>query len=113
MQILIELLIACALVFAMALLWRESRRKFFSPIKLPRTIAVCTVVSASGSGEGLEQLVGSLLWLHTSAGIVPRIIIEDCGLDSDGTAIARLLERDNKAVVISRNIITDKTSLEV
>lgn len=102
MQITTELLIACALVFAMAILWRESRRRFFSPIKLPRTAAVCTVVSVSGNGDGLEQFIGSLLWLHTSAGLVPRIIIEDCGLDTDGVAVARLLERDNKAVVIAR-----------
>lgn len=102
MQVLFEILVACALVFAMALLWRESRRRFFSPIKPPRSASVYTVVSASGNGDGLEQFIGSLLWLQTSAGLVPRIIIEDCGLDSDGTAVARLLERDNKAVIIAR-----------
>lgn len=113
MQILIELLIAVALILAMTLLIYESRRRLMSPIKLPRTAAVCTVVSVSGNGDGLEQFVGGLLWLQTSAGLVPKIIIEDCGLDQDGLAVARLLERDNKAVFIMRDIVPVRITPEI
>lgn len=101
MQTLIEILIAAALSLAMVWLWRESGRRFITPVKMPRSSVVYTVVTASGNGEGLEQLVGGLLWMYKSAGITPQIIIEDCGLDEGGCTIARLLERDNKAVYIA------------
>ena len=50
-------------------------------------------VSAQGGGEGLEQTVKGLLWLRRTGLWRGEVDIEDCGLNTDGLALARALAR--------------------
>ena len=58
---------------------------------LPGRCGVRLTVSARGGGEGLEQTVRGLLWLRRTGLLRGEIIIEDCGLDGNGLALARTL----------------------
>ena len=58
---------------------------------LPGRFAVRLVVSARDGGEGLEQTVRGLLWLRRTGLWRGEIIIDDCGLDENGAALARTL----------------------
>ena len=58
---------------------------------LPGRCAARFMVSARGGGEGLEQTVKGLLWLRCTGLWRGGIVIEDCGLDEDGAALARAL----------------------
>ena len=58
---------------------------------LPGRCGVRLTVSARGGGEGLEQTVRGLLWLQRTGLLRGEVIIEDCGLDRDGLALARAL----------------------
>ena len=58
---------------------------------LPGRCAARLTVSAQGGGEGLEQTVKGLLWLRRTGLWQGEIVIEDCGLDGDGAALARAL----------------------
>ena len=58
---------------------------------LPGRYAARFTVPARGGGEGLEQTVKGLLWLRRSGLWRGEIVIEDCGLDGDGAALARAL----------------------
>ena len=62
---------------------------------LPGRCAARFVVSARGGGEGLEQTVKGLLWLRRTGLWRGEIVIEDCGLDRDGAALARALAEKN------------------
>ena len=69
---------------------------------LPGRCAVRLTVPARGGGEGLEQTVKGLLWLRRAGLLRGEIVIEDCGLDGDGAALARTLAEDfNLAVTYS------------
>ena len=58
---------------------------------LPGRCAARFTVSARDGGEGLEQTVRGLLWLRRTGLWRGEIVIEDCGLDGDGAALARML----------------------
>ena len=58
---------------------------------LPGRCDARLTVSARGGGEGLEQTVKGLLWLRRTGLLRGEVIIEDCGLDRDGLALARAL----------------------
>lgn len=58
---------------------------------LPGGCAGRMVVDAKGSAEGLEQSVKGLLWLRHSGLWRGEVVIEDCGLDEGGAALARTL----------------------
>ena len=58
---------------------------------LPGRCAARFVVSARGGGEGLEQTVKGLLWLRRAGLWRGVVVIEDCGLDEGGAALARAL----------------------
>ena len=58
---------------------------------LPGRCAARMVVPARDGGEGLEQTVKGLLWLRRTGLWRGEIVIEDCGLDGDGAALARML----------------------
>ena len=62
---------------------------------LPGRCAVRVVVSARGGGEGLEQTVKGLLWLRRTGLWKGGIVIEDCGLDEGGAALARVLAEES------------------
>lgn len=49
------------------------------------------VISAEGSGAGLEQTVRAALWLRRTGLWRGEVVIEDLGLTEDGRALARLL----------------------
>ena len=55
------------------------------------------VVAARGAGEGLEQTVKALLWLRRSGLWRGGLVIEDCGLDEGGAALARALAEESGA----------------
>ena len=58
---------------------------------LPGRCDARLTVSARGCGEGLEQTVRGLLWLRRTGLLRGGIVIEDCGLDGGGAALARAL----------------------
>lgn len=62
---------------------------------LPGVCPARMVVDAKGSGEGLEQTVKALLWLRRTGLWWGDVVIEDCGLDRDGMALARALGSQN------------------
>ena len=62
---------------------------------LPGRCAARFVVSARDGGEGLEQTVKGLLWLRRAGLWRGGIVIEDCGLDGDGAALARALAEES------------------
>ena len=61
---------------------------------LPGRCAVRLTVPARGGGEGLEQTVRGLLWLRRTGLWRGEVVIEDCGLDGDGAALARALAEE-------------------
>ena len=58
---------------------------------LPGRCDARLTVSARGGGEGLEQTVMGLLWLRRTGLWRGELVIEDCGLDGNGLALARTL----------------------
>ena len=50
---------------------------------------------AFAAAGGLEQTVKGLLWLRRSGLWRGEVVIEDCGLDEDGAALARALAEEN------------------
>ena len=62
---------------------------------LPGRCDARLTVSARDGGEGLEQTVKGLLWLRRSGLWRGELVIEDCGLDRDGAALARALAGKN------------------
>lgn len=62
---------------------------------LPGVCPARMVVDAKGSGEGLEQTVKALLWLRRTGLWWGEVVIEDCGLNREGEALARALAEQN------------------
>ena len=54
--------------------------------------------------DGLEQTIKALLWLRRTGLWWGEVVIEDCGLDADGAALANALAQRN-GVVFSRDDI--------
>ena len=70
---------------------------------LPGRCAARLIISIRDGGEGLEQTVKGLLWLRRTGLWRGEIIIEDCGLDRDGIALAQTLAQESD-VYFSGNI---------
>lgn len=62
---------------------------------LPGVCPARMVVDAKGPGDGLEQTVKALLWLRRTGLWWGEVVIEDCGLDREGSALARALAEQN------------------
>ena len=62
---------------------------------LPAVCPARMVVEAKGSGDGLEQSVKAILWLRRTGLWWGDVVIEDCGLDREGVALARALADQN------------------
>ena len=62
---------------------------------LPAVCPARMVVEAQGSGDGLEQSVKAILWLRRTGLWWGDVVIEDCGLDREGVALARALADQN------------------
>ena len=60
------------------------------------------VVPAAGSGAGLEQTVRALEQLRRDTGGFRQIVMLDCGLSQEGTMVARLLAREDRAIALCR-----------
>ena len=60
---------------------------------LPGVCPARMVVEAKGDGGGLEQSVKALLWLRRTGLWWGEVVIEDCGLNRQGEALARALAR--------------------
>ena len=60
---------------------------------LPGTCPARMVVDAQGDGGGLEQTVKAMLWLRRTGLWWGEVVIEDCGLDQRGQAVAQALAR--------------------
>lgn len=58
---------------------------------LPGVCPARMVVDAKGDAGGLEQTVKALLWLRRTGLWWGEVVIEDCGLSREGTALARTL----------------------
>ncbi|MBQ9974825.1 MAG: hypothetical protein IJP02_07710 [Oscillospiraceae bacterium] len=50
-----------------------------------------TVVRAEGDGEGLEQQVRGLVWLHSCGVLHGSVMVADAGLSEQGLRLARSL----------------------
>ena len=88
---------AAALIFGVFWSFYGSLR---TPVRCGRGTGVCTVVTARGSAEGLEQTLGGLVWLEENGIVVARILIVDCGMDEEGLILARLLAKKYANIVI-------------
>ncbi len=62
---------------------------------LPGVCPARMVVDAKGSGDGLEQTVKALLWLRRTGLWWGDVVIEDCGLNREGAALAQALGAQN------------------
>ena len=62
---------------------------------LPGVCPARMVVDAQGSGDGLEQTVKALLWLRRTGLWWGDVVIEDCGLNREGAALAQALGAQN------------------
>ena len=62
---------------------------------LPAVCPARMVVEAKGSGDGLEQSVKAILWLRRTGLWWGDVVIEDCGLDREGVALALALADQN------------------
>ena len=62
---------------------------------LPGVCPARMVVDARGDGAGLEQTVKALLWLRRAGLWWGEVVIEDCGLDEAGSALAHALAGQN------------------
>ena len=103
MYYIIQSLITLALLALISLLWIEVRRRASSPLRLPRRVWAYAVITAHGNGDGLEQTVAALVRALGDSVPAARIVINDCGLDRNGAAIARLLTRDYNCVIFNTN----------
>jgi len=83
LQFLAVLLAAFGLV---SLVWLA-----MGTLLLPGVCPARMVVDAKGDGGGLEQTVKALLWLRRTGLWWGEVVIEDCGLDREGEALARAL----------------------
>lgn len=99
MSEILQVLVGVVVLAVVVLLWCEARRVVHTPIRLPSGCKLFAVLAVSGDGEGLEQTVAGLTRVLGEAAPAMRIVIEDCGLDAEGAAIARLLAKDNKRVI--------------
>ena len=102
MLLFIQIAIAAA---AVAILFGVFWRLYGSlrtPVRGIRGTGVCTVVTARGSAEGLEQTLKNLAWLEENGIVVARTIIVDCGMDTEGLALARLLTKKYANIVLSQ-----------
>ena len=63
---------------------------------------VAAVIPAAGGGAGLEQTVRALEQLRRETGGFRPIIMLDCGLSQEGTMVAELLAREERAVALCR-----------
>lgn len=62
---------------------------------MPDRCPVRVVVTASGSGDGLEQTVNGLLWLRKNRFWTGSVAIQDAGLDENGLRLALTLARQD------------------
>ena len=62
---------------------------------LPGVCPVRAVIPARADGDGLEQTVKALLWLRRAGLWWGEVVIEDCGLDEAGSALAHALAGQN------------------
>lgn len=62
---------------------------------LPGVCPARMVVDAQGDGGGLEQTVKALLWLRRTGLWWGDVVIEDCGLNREGAALAQALGAQN------------------
>ncbi len=54
---------------------------------------MCAVVWAKGDGEGVEQRVRCLMWLHRCGLLRCTVAVADMGLDEEGRRLVALLAR--------------------
>lgn len=81
--------VAVLAVFGLAcLLWLA-----YGWLLLPGSCPIRAVVTASGSGEGLEQTVNGLLWLRKNRIWTGTVTIQDAGLNEEGLMLALTLAR--------------------
>ena len=69
---------------------------------LPGVCPARMIVEAKGGGDGLEQTIKALLWLRRTGLWWGDVVIEDCGLNRDGVALARALA-EQSGVEFSRD----------
>ena len=62
---------------------------------LPGVCPARMIVEAKGDGGGLEQTIKALLWLRRTGLWWGDVVIEDCGLDRNGEALARALSEQS------------------
>ncbi len=54
---------------------------------------ICAVVWAQGDGEGVEQRVRCLMWLHHCGLLRCTVAVADAGLNEEGRKLVALLAR--------------------
>ena len=103
MYYITQALITIALLWLISTLCLEARRRAFSPMRMPHQTWAYTVITAYGDGAGLEQVIAALTKTLGETLPAARIVIDDCGLDGGGVAIAQLLAQDYDCVIFKTN----------
>lgn len=71
-----------------------------------------TVVRAKGDGEGLEQQVRGLVWLHSCGLMRCPVVVADMGLSEQGRVLARrLAARWPQVILCSRTQLAQRFGL--
>lgn len=105
LEVVPVLLVLAGMCCAMCLLYGR--------MLLPRSPqGTWAVLWAYGGGEGLEQRVRSLMWLHSCGFLRCAVVIADGGLNEEGRAlVARLLERWPVLTLCSRQQLMERMEL--
>ena len=98
MDVFFWVAVSLPVCLGLGLLFFLLRGKLATPVHSAKGAEVHAVVTASGSGEHLEQTVTDLLWLIRSGKLRCDILLVDAGLDQEARAMVRLLVRDEPRI---------------
>lgn len=71
---------------------------------LPGTCPIHVTVTATGSGDGLEQTIKGLRWLRKNRVWHGNISIQDGGLNHEGLMLALTIARENDIEFCGKNL---------
>jgi hypothetical protein len=99
-HIILQIALAAALTATGIAVVVWTARSLLLPLPKSRELELYTLVTASGGGRELEQLINGLHCLSDFGALPGQIVIADCGLDADGRKTAELITRDNGSLTL-------------
>jgi len=89
-----------AAVGVVELLWKLAQALMTKNRPAPKR--ALAVISAAGDGSSIQEQVRALTAIGRESGVIGRILVADCGLDEEGQKLCRILERENRWVILCR-----------